>query len=154
VEDNLEAHAVRKPHAVRGIHGIQRMEWPPSSPDFNSIENLCDICQNQVWKKMDDPSNRVRTQEEYLALCHMEWGGMDWAGVDGMIDRADAGANSGIFEGKGRPYKVFVDSLFCTLSSGRAFFFLFFVFIWLLRIDELLPLDRRVPRWCPTTSDK
>jgi hypothetical protein len=51
--------------------------------------------------------------------------GMDWAGVDGMIDRADAGANSGIFEGKGGPYKVFVDSLFCTLSSGRAFFFVF-----------------------------
>jgi hypothetical protein len=50
---------------------------------------------------------------------------MDWAGVDGMIDRADAGANSGIFEGKGGPYKVFVDSLFCTLSSGRAFFFVF-----------------------------
>jgi hypothetical protein len=53
---------------------------------------------------------------------------MDWAGVDGMIDRADAGANSGIFEGKGGPYKVFVDSLFCTLSSGRAFFFFCFFF--------------------------
>jgi hypothetical protein len=87
VEDNLEAHAGRKPHAVRGIHGIQRMEWPPSSPDFNSIENLCDICQNQVWKKMHDPSNRFRTQEEYLALGHKEWEWMDRAGVDRMIEQ-------------------------------------------------------------------
>jgi hypothetical protein len=36
---------------------------------------------------MQDPSHRVLTQEEYLALCHKEWEWMDWAGVDRMIEQ-------------------------------------------------------------------
>jgi transposase len=86
VEDNLKAHTAKKPTAVRAAHGIERIEWPPSSPDLNPIENLWAICKRKVWKRMGDPSTRVRTKEEYIALCQREWEGLDWAGVDKMIE--------------------------------------------------------------------
>jgi hypothetical protein len=53
-------------------HTAHTLEWPPSSPELNPIENLWAICKNKVWKKMEDPSTRVRTQEEYIALCQRE----------------------------------------------------------------------------------
>jgi transposase len=77
VDDNLRAHIAKKPTAVRAAHSIERVEWPPSSPDLNPIENLWAICKKKVWKRMGNLSTRIRTKEEFIALYQREWEGLD-----------------------------------------------------------------------------
>ena len=40
MEDRAPIHRSRYPNHWREAHGMKKMNWPPNSPDLNSIENL------------------------------------------------------------------------------------------------------------------
>jgi hypothetical protein len=87
IEDGLRSHTSALATACRWSYNITRMEWPPSSPDLNPIENCWAMLKERVRKKMEDPATRARTEAEYIALAQREWERLEWKKVDLMIER-------------------------------------------------------------------
>jgi transposase len=42
------------------------MNWPPSSPDLNPIENAWALLKVRLRKRQQDHSKRFNTEEEFL----------------------------------------------------------------------------------------
>ncbi|KAL6486756.1 hypothetical protein MHYP_G00061480 [Metynnis hypsauchen] len=53
MHDNAPSHAAKSTSlslAVMGIKGEKLMVWPPSSPDFNPVENLWSILKQKIYQ--------------------------------------------------------------------------------------------------------
>ena len=67
-EDNcgqLRALSIR---AYLQDKGVNRMNWPPQSPDLNPIENVCGLLKNKLRRLPRHPS-----QEELLEVFSKLW---------------------------------------------------------------------------------
>jgi transposase len=63
------------------------MDWPPSSPDLNPIENAWVLLQVCLRKQQQQyPSKRFNIEEEFIQSAQEEWEKLDWAAVDRSID--------------------------------------------------------------------
>jgi hypothetical protein len=86
VEDGLRVHTAKLCQEYRKEYGITRMDWPPSSPDLNPIENAWALLKVRLRKRQQDPSKRFNTEEEFIQAAQEEWEKLDWAAVDKSID--------------------------------------------------------------------
>ena len=68
MEDGAPVHRSKLAQQWRIAYGIEKMEWPPNSPDLNPIENL--------WKLVKDllrHHNRPRNKQEMMQTIEAVW---------------------------------------------------------------------------------
>ncbi len=77
-------HDNSRPHTARAYleqEGIDVMEWPARSPDFNPIEHLWDILQKRVSGRQNPPA----TVQGLAAALREEWNGIKQLSVRRLI---------------------------------------------------------------------
>jgi transposase len=90
MEDGAPTHRSNAPKVWREEHGVNKLEWPPQSPDLNSIENL--------WKQMKDAvqkrSASIKTVDDMKKVLLEVWDEIEkerWnVLIDSMPDRIKA----------------------------------------------------------------
>ena len=61
------------------------MDWPPSSPDLNPIENIWAQLKRRIQRREQKAGHPARTRGKLIAIAQEEWEGIDWEGVDKAI---------------------------------------------------------------------
>ena len=68
-EDGAKYHFAPIPAAYKDSHKVQRLDWPPQSPDLSPIENF--------WKQLKDRisarKHRIRSIQEMEIALQQEW---------------------------------------------------------------------------------
>jgi transposase len=81
-EDGAKYHFAPIPAAYKNSHKVQRLEWPPQSPDLSPIENL--------WKRLKDRisarRHRIRSIEEMEIALQQEWARLEEEILDGLME--------------------------------------------------------------------
>jgi transposase len=70
-QDNAPCHVSKAARAHFSEKGIQLLDWPPSSPDLNPIENLWAIIKNRLKKEMQ-PSNKKDLIRNFIHVWHRD----------------------------------------------------------------------------------
>jgi transposase len=90
MEDNAPIHGTTESGSLllyKRQLGIPTMWWPPSSPDFNPIEQIWRILKQRIKHRQHPP----RTREELIQAIQEEWDRLkpkDWQKyIDNMEDR-------------------------------------------------------------------
>lgn len=71
-QDNAPCHTASTTLHWFQESGIKLLEWPPSSPDLNPIENLWGILARKVYDQNKPPIANVRQLQDRLQLCWAE----------------------------------------------------------------------------------
>jgi transposase len=66
VEDGLRVHIEKLCQEYQKEYGITRMDWLPSFPDLNPIENAWALLKVRPRGRQQDPSKRFNTEEEFI----------------------------------------------------------------------------------------
>jgi transposase len=69
VADNAAPHISPYTKEILCIWDIERLLWPPNSPDLNAIEHVWDYIRAQIRKREKYP----RTEEEMSQAWYEEW---------------------------------------------------------------------------------
>jgi hypothetical protein len=69
MDDNARPHMARVVNEFLDEVGINRMEWPPRSPDLNPIEHVWDMIEKKVKVRIPAPA----TQDEMFPVLQEEW---------------------------------------------------------------------------------
>lgn len=81
-DDNARPHRARIISDCLREAGIERMEWPPTSPDMNPIEHAWDQLKRAIWSRQ----NPTLTREELRVAAVEEWDNLDQQQLDSLID--------------------------------------------------------------------
>ena len=68
MEDGALVHRSKLAHQWRIAYGIQKLDWPPNSPDLNPIENLW-----KLVKVLLRHHNQPRNKEEMMQTIEAVW---------------------------------------------------------------------------------
>ena len=61
-------------------NGVQVLDWPPQSPDLNSIENLFGILKRRVGTR------RFRNKQEFMNCLESDWEAMPTSILSNLIE--------------------------------------------------------------------
>lgn len=68
-DDNAPVHRARVVQAFLQQQGIQHLDWPACSPDFNPIENIWD----QIYRRVRQNHPAPQTTQQLLGYLTQEW---------------------------------------------------------------------------------
>jgi len=71
MEDNAPCHDSDFTNLERKKEGIEKLTWPPNSPDFNPIEHLWRLMKMRILRCRG--SDRIRTPAEMKVVLEEEW---------------------------------------------------------------------------------
>ena len=71
MEDNAPAHDSVYTNRLREAEGIQKVNWPANSPDFNPIEHIWHLMKKRILKRRD--SERITTATDMKRVLKEEW---------------------------------------------------------------------------------
>ena len=77
MEDNAPAHFSDFTTLERVKEGIPKVDWPPNSPDFNSIEHLWEVMKSRIQTRRGH--ERVKSICEMKLMLQQEW---EWITVE------------------------------------------------------------------------
>ena len=79
--DNARPHVARVCLDFLNQNNVQVLDWPPYSPDLNTIEHLWDALERRVRKRVNVPNNVAQLQ---LALIQ-EWNNIPQRTIDNLV---------------------------------------------------------------------
>ena len=68
-DDNAPVHRARVVRDFLQRQGVQRMDWPACSPDFNPIENIWD----RIYRLVRENHPAPQTTQQLLGYLNQEW---------------------------------------------------------------------------------
>jgi transposase len=69
MQDNAPIHTSKASKEWLEMNKIKILDWPPQSPDLNPIENIWDLIDRRIRKRVKRPTNL----EELWELIKREW---------------------------------------------------------------------------------
>lgn len=78
IEDGAGIHNSKETCEFRKRYCINRLPWPPYSPDMNLIENVWSLLKRRLRRKWINPEKRPRTREELIVAAQLEWDALPW----------------------------------------------------------------------------
>lgn len=81
-EDNAPCHVAKMAMRWKQENGIQRLPWPPQSPDMNPIEHVWDHLERELKKITPPPTNVGDLQHSLLNI----WNNLDQSVINNLID--------------------------------------------------------------------
>lgn len=86
MDDNAPGHAAKKTRTKLLELGIERLPWPPASPDLNPIEN--------IWQRMKQNLRKytpaITTVAQLQEAVQKEWDALDWGEILKLIETMPA----------------------------------------------------------------
>lgn len=82
MQDNAPSHSAGIVSQFFDQHDIERLVWPPQSPDINPIENLWAIIKAKMQKKFPIPKTRDELIEQVFAI----WSDIDMQLLEKLSD--------------------------------------------------------------------
>ena len=82
MEDNARPHRAREVNAFLEEQGIERLVWPPNSPDLNPIEHLWDQLKQSVYARVNDDT----TLADLPLIIQQEWAAIPKQRVTRLIN--------------------------------------------------------------------
>lgn len=82
MEDGASAHRAIYTQAFRQLHHMLKMDWPPSSPDLNPIEDVWNLLKDNINARQPRP----RGKDEMAIAVQEEWDRIPAADILGFID--------------------------------------------------------------------
>lgn len=80
--DNARPHRARIVTQYLEEQNIERIEWPPTSPDMNPIEHAWDQLKRAIWRRPNPPT----TLEELRIAVVQEWDNLYQPDLDNLVD--------------------------------------------------------------------
>ena len=96
MQDNASIHTARKVSQWFDQWGIQRLEWPPYSPDLNPIEHVWAKMKESLVKNHPELSEMGQSQEAWDALARAiveAWDALDQSYIDNLVRSMDNRVN-------------------------------------------------------------
>ncbi len=86
IDDNAPGHAAKVTREKLTQLGIERLPWPPASPDLNPIENIWQIMKQNL-QKYNPPITTIQRLQEAV---QKEWEDIDWVQILKLIETMPA----------------------------------------------------------------
>jgi len=71
MEDNAPAHDSSFTNGQRAKEGIEKVDWPPNSPEFNPIEHISTLMKS--WTQTRRGHERITFQQQMKQVLQEEW---------------------------------------------------------------------------------
>lgn len=78
IEDGAGIHKSKETCDFRKKLNINRLPWPPYSPDMNLIENIWSLLKRRLRRKWINVEKRPRSREELIVAAQLEWDALPW----------------------------------------------------------------------------
>ncbi len=82
MDDNAPGHAAIDTRIKLQELGIERLPWPPASPDLNPIENIWQI----IKQKLRKYTPAITKVADLQATVQKEWDAIDWYCILKLIE--------------------------------------------------------------------
>jgi transposase len=82
MDDNAPGHAAAVSRERLSQLGIERLPWPPASPDLNPIENIWQVMKQKL-RRYDPPITTIQQLQEAV---QKEWDAIDWVQILRLIE--------------------------------------------------------------------
>ena len=86
IENGASYHTSIYMEKYRKRLGIERMDWPSYSPDFNPIENVWLLFKTNYRKAVWERRRIPRSEKELIGLAQKVWEALPWERIYGFID--------------------------------------------------------------------
>ena len=87
IEDGAGIHKSKYTNKFRQQNRINRLPWPPYSPDMNLIENVWAMLKRRLRKKWFNVENRPKGREELIVAAQVEWDMLLWNQIYNWFER-------------------------------------------------------------------
>ena len=82
VEDGAGPHRAQAINSYHHEKGINKVDWPASSPDFNAIERVWDLIRKRIARRRPFPSSKDETKKAWIE----EWKGISVETTNSYIE--------------------------------------------------------------------
>ncbi len=96
MDDNAPGHAAKDTRQKLQDLGIERLPWPPASPDLNPIENIW----QQIKQNLRKYTPAITTVSQLQEAVQKEWDVLDWVAILQLIETMPARIKA-VIEAKG-----------------------------------------------------
>jgi len=86
IEDGASYHTSIYTEKYRKRLGIERMDWPSYSPDFNPIKIVWLLFKTNYRKAVWERRRILRSEKELIGLAQKVWEALPWERIYGFID--------------------------------------------------------------------
>lgn len=78
IEDGVKCHDSAYSRTFKKAKSINKLPWPPYSPDMNLIENVWALLKFKLRKQWRDVDKRPHSKVELIVAAQLAWGELDW----------------------------------------------------------------------------
>ena len=78
IEDGAKCHDSAYSREFKAAKNINKLPWPPYSPNMNLIENVWALLKFKLRKQWRNPDRRPHSRSELIVAAQVAWGELDW----------------------------------------------------------------------------
>ena len=85
MEDNAPSHSAVYTMREREKQGVEKLDWPPNSPDFNPIERIWALMKQRILRRRG--VEKITTVSEMREVLKEEWEKISIEEINELITR-------------------------------------------------------------------